>query len=526
MPVELSILQLPIRRKRDVALAQQRARRLAALAGLPWLDQTCFATATAEIAVNALQYARRGLAIFSVIERDDAQHLQLVVHDEGPGIPDVTGILEGESQAATGVGQGLQAARRLVDYFDIQTSEKGTDVTLTKALPSGQQPVTEQVTAEWRETLRREPSLSTAAEARRQEEQMARALGELREYQEGLEQIVEQRLQELQATRELQAYTQGRLDVLDTIVHNIGNTIQAVTAGMRTIADELKNNRLTRYLYDCVEAIKTHKDDLPDYIKNNPQGRKVAPLLIILADNLKKREAEMVERMNRVAESAEHIASIVRSQKALGRHATYRKAVNVKAAAERAVALVLQDSPLKAHIRVHIDCDDVSSEIYTQESRFQQMLINLIKNAVEAIDERMQGEEPGSESVGERGSEEARERGSEGAGERASSVIPKSEIRNPKSVYLPSLVIHAQVMSDVLILSVIDNGVGIEKENLPLLFEPRYTTKPFGTGLGLHSVANFVKESGGQIEAMSEGRNRGTTIRIVLPVGRSTNATQ
>jgi len=51
-----------------------------------------------------------------------------------------------------------------------------------------------------------------------------------------------------------------------------------------------------------------------------------------------------------------------------------------------------------------------------------------------------------------------------------------------------------------------------------LLFAPGYTTKRNGSGLGLHSVANFVIGSGGRIQALSDGAGKGTTMRVMLPL--------
>jgi len=62
-----------------------------------------------------------------------------------------------------------------------------------------------------------------------------------------------------------------------------------------------------------------------------------------------------------------------------------------------------------------------------------------------------------------------------------------------------------------------DNGVGIEPENLGRVFDPYYTTKNDGTGLGLAMSAKIVEEHGGLIEINSEV-GRYTEVRVVLPL--------
>ena len=48
------------------------------------------------------------------------------------------------------------------------------------------------------------------------------------------------------------------------------------------------------------------------------------------------------------------------------------------------------------------------------------------------------------------------------------------------------------------------------------MFNAGYTTKKNGSGLGLHSAANFVIGSGGSIRPLSDGIGHGTTMRVTL----------
>jgi two-component system sensor histidine kinase PilS (NtrC family) len=66
------------------------------------------------------------------------------------------------------------------------------------------------------------------------------------------------------------------------------------------------------------------------------------------------------------------------------------------------------------------------------------------------------------------------------------------------------------------VLTVSDDGVGIGKEDVDRIFEPFFSTKPGGTGLGLATVARVVEDHQGHIETVSE-RGRGTAFILKFP---------
>jgi len=66
-------------------------------------------------------------------------------------------------------------------------------------------------------------------------------------------------------------------------------------------------------------------------------------------------------------------------------------------------------------------------------------------------------------------------------------------------------------------LSVSDTGTGIAKESLPHVFEPFYTGKPNGSGLGLTIAERIVGAHGGRIEIDSEV-GRGTRVTLLFPL--------
>ena len=68
--------------------------------------------------------------------------------------------------------------------------------------------------------------------------------------------------------------------------------------------------------------------------------------------------------------------------------------------------------------------------------------------------------------------------------------------------------------SDFVTIQVMDSGSGIAKENLEKIFEPMFTTKKTGTGLGLVICKSIVEQHGGSITVT----NKPTTFTIKLPV--------
>jgi len=68
-----------------------------------------------------------------------------------------------------------------------------------------------------------------------------------------------------------------------------------------------------------------------------------------------------------------------------------------------------------------------------------------------------------------------------------------------------------------VIVSIKDRGVGIAPEDMARIFDPYFTTRRAGTGLGLPISKNIIEGMGGTLAVSSE-RGVGTEIRIDLPM--------
>ena len=158
---------------------------------------------------------------------------------------------------------------------------------------------------------------------------------------------------------------------------------------MGTIGDELgKNAVLSRFLA-LAEAIEAHREDWTGYVTSNPQGRQVLPFVVALAADLRSQNERLTGTVERMKGRVAHIVDIIRTQKSFEDGAMVRKNVNLRSALAESVK-VLSESLDSRGIEVEIDTGNAPAELWVQESRLHQMLVNLAKNAVEA-DRRTEG---------------------------------------------------------------------------------------------------------------------------------------
>jgi signal transduction histidine kinase len=85
------------------------------------------------------------------------------------------------------------------------------------------------------------------------------------------------------------------------------------------------------------------------------------------------------------------------------------------------------------------------------------------------------------------------------------------------SYYERRVVVRTGIAPGMVVLTVADTGPGIAPENLERIFDPLFSTKSFGTGLGLPIVKQIVDQHGGTIRIDSELAH-GTRVRISLPL--------
>ena len=79
-----------------------------------------------------------------------------------------------------------------------------------------------------------------------------------------------------------------------------------------------------------------------------------------------------------------------------------------------------------------------------------------------------------------------------------------------------TLCVQSAGLEDRVEVEVADTGPGIPRADLKRIFEPFYTTKDKGTGLGLTVADKIVRAHGGVLDGQAEP-GRGTRVRVMLP---------
>jgi serine/threonine-protein kinase RsbT len=126
-------IHVRINSDQDIVAARQKGRALAIALGFSSGDATLIATAISELARNIVTYAKFGEIRLIVLHNSAQPGIQLIAHDTGPGIPDITLALRDGFSTSGSLGLGLPGVKRLVDEFEIVSEVNGgTTVTAKK----------------------------------------------------------------------------------------------------------------------------------------------------------------------------------------------------------------------------------------------------------------------------------------------------------------------------------------------------------------------------------------------------------
>ncbi len=186
---------------------------------------------------------------------------------------------------------------------------------------------------------------------------------------------------------------------------------------------------------------------------------------------MKVSDENVLNKLNKIVENAEKAVNIVSLMMEHFKPITVEKeVVDINEIIKR--TLYLLSSKFKnLHVKLDLNLSDDIPKIIEEISYIEDIILNLITNAIEAV-EKIEGER------------------------RISVTTYKEE--------------------ELIYIVVSDNGKGMAENELRNIFEPFYSTKPDGKGLGLNMVHGIVQTIGGNINVDSKP-NQGTTVKVWFP---------
>lgn len=289
-------------------------------------------------------------------------------------------------------------------------------------------------------------------------------------HKRGLEESLLSRTQQL-----IQSEKMATVGVLSTgIAHEINNPNTFIRTNLQLMSEYIKR-------------LKPRLEDL-SIEKNIKSAREI---ILNEFPSMIKEALNGTERIQKIVAGVKHYA-----HKGDGK---FSENVDIREVIAQSVSLV------RAKLRKHITITESYlnlKEIKGEFSKLEQVFVNLLVNAADAIEDKVKEKRAQGDS------------GFMGLIDVSATIIEGDDYETESA-------------PDYLILTFFDNGPGIDKGKIKKVFDPFFTTKAVGvgTGLGLYISYEIIKQHGGKITIQSEP-GEGTAFIIKLPVEGAVPAKQ
>ncbi len=263
----------------------------------------------------------------------------------------------------------------------------------------------------------------------------------------------------------------GMAEVASSVLHNVGNVLNSVNVSANLLDERMRTSKASG-LARVAAMLEEQGDQLGSFIANDDRGKRLPAYLAQLSSQLlADREAAHTELASLV-KSVEHMKDIVRMQQS---YATHGGVVESVAVADLVNDSVRLNAEAFSRHGVTLACEfEEVPAITVDKHRVLQILVNLIRNAKYACEDS-----------------------------------GRSDKR---------ITIRVTRCALGVAIAVVDNGVGIPKENMTRIFSHGFTTRPSGHGFGLHSAALAAQELKGSLRVASDGPGCGATFWLELPI--------
>ena len=264
----------------------------------------------------------------------------------------------------------------------------------------------------------------------------------------------------------------GMADIATGALHNVGNVLNSVNVAASMVSERLAEFD-ARHVQRVADMIQENSADLAGFLTADGRCDQLVNYLEQYCKRLTDQQQQAQQEIYQLVERIDQIKQIISAQQS---HAGITDSVEpVSLAALIEDALQLNMTSLHRHGIEVIRRFDSIPQIMTEKSKVVSILVNLIKNAKEAL---------------------------------STSDQPS------KTIWL-----HILTSAESSIrIEVRDNGVGIAPDVARQLFSYGFSTKPSGHGFGLHSGAAMASSLGGSLTANSDGPGHGATFTLELPL--------
>ena len=290
----------------------------------------------------------------------------------------------------------------------------------------------------------------------KQKNQLSQTLNQLRETQKTLVDI---------------SHRTGMAEIASSILHNVGNVLNSVKVSSQILKEKIEGSRINN-LQKSLDLIKQHKTDLTDYITSDDKGKMLPDYLIKVGRALKDEQNACINELSNLYNGINHIEGIISVQQNYAGVSGIKERISLVQIMNDIIKMY-QDSFNKYKIKVNKNYKEVTP-ILTEKAKLMQVLVNILKNAKESLE------------------------------------IKKDENR------VITINIFEDKGKECQIIEIIDNGIGIEKENLDKIFSYGFTTKKNSKGFGLHTSALAMEDIKGEMLAYSDGKDKGAKFSVLV----------
>ncbi|CAM2065027.1 Response regulator [Sulfidibacter corallicola] len=289
-----------------------------------------------------------------------------------------------------------------------------------------------------------------------------------------LEREVAERRQVQQTLLESEKHFRKMAEFSASVIHNLGNLITNISTSVFQMRGFLESSQLKNFLM-ANRLIDDHLDDFERFVAVHPKGKLLPRYLLNVGDQLRREQERFGDEIEALGDRVNMMRDIIEQQQTRAKQALKSNPLDLNGMLDK--VLDLHGELIENHEIEVFRHYFATRPIFANRAKSLQILINLIKNAIEAM----------ADNLG-----------------------------RPRHLTLRT----SDEPEGLVLLQVTDNGCGIAPDHLTNLFAYGFSTKKEGHGFGLPYCALAMKEMGGEIRAHSDGMNMGTTFSLRFRAGR------